>query len=245
VHGSTVMKIRSEVTHESGRKWNIIIFEENGRYVMERPVKFDPERLVLSLSMLIVLMYAISLATQPSFKLNIHNKCLNVDLISPKYATSDELECHRPSGHKVCSGDTMRSGFIIKSDNESFGVLTYRLKKRQTRESTGINRHTASVSQILVVWRISKSKEIYVDVLLVEHGEWFDCNKDKLRRLYQKYWHPLNAWVNPIESSWLLDNTTALRTTVKAMNGNHGWDIFISEEMGNNVRRPLWINAEV
>jgi hypothetical protein len=110
-------------------------------------------------------MYAVSLHIQPSVKLNIHNQCLNVDLVSPAYVTCGWLDCHRVPGHQVYVGDTMRSGFIIKSDNESSGALMYKLQRKRSHASAEIDKDTSSTAQLLVVWRISGSKKLYTDVL--------------------------------------------------------------------------------
>jgi hypothetical protein len=32
--------------------------------------------------------------------------------------------------------------------------------------------------------------------------------------------------------------------TVKTMNEDHRWDIFITKGVKDNVKRPLWINAK-
>jgi hypothetical protein len=170
IHGDAVMETRREITYESDCKLDIFIYEGTGKYNMSKPVKINPKRLVLLLSKLIMLMYTVSLSIQPSFKLNIHNQCLNVDLISPTYI-ADKLECHRPPDYKVCVGDTMRSGFIIKSDDMSCGILICRLKRKKAHESTEISEDTSNSACLLVVWEIFRSKGLYADVLLVEHDK--------------------------------------------------------------------------
>jgi hypothetical protein len=246
IHGGTAMKTRCELTYGSDYKFDIIISKRTWSYSTKRPIKIDPKRLVLSLSMLMVLIYAVSLSIQPSFKLNIHNQCSNVDLVSPTYATSDELECYRAPDHNVCVGGMTRAGFIIyKPGSLSYIVLIYRLQRKQQHESTGISKDTSNISQLLVICKFSESQESYAGMLLVEHDKKLDWDEDKLKQLHQKYWHLLNVLVDPIRSDWLLnDKKTVLATTIKAMNGGYRWDIFISEEERNNAERPLWIDAE-
>jgi hypothetical protein len=70
---------------------------------------------------------AVRLLILPSFKLNIHNQCLNFDLISPTYINSRRLECHKAPNYKVCAGDTMKSSFMVKSDKAFYGALVYEL----------------------------------------------------------------------------------------------------------------------
>jgi hypothetical protein len=246
VHDSTVMKIRSEVTYGSGCKLDIIIFEGTGGHYMERPMKIDPERLVLPLSMLIVLMYGSSLPIQPSVKLNIHNQCLNIDLVSPIYVTNYGLECYRAPDDNVHAGDIMRSGFIInKYSNESFGTLIYRLQRRQLHEYTMINEYMSSVAQLLVTWRVSEFKELYADVLLVEHDKKFDWNKDNLMDLYRRNINQFRQYSHTVIDTWLSDANTALMTTFEVMDEELILNITISEaERDNNTRIPICIDPK-
>jgi hypothetical protein len=131
IYDDTVMKMRFDVTYRPDYKLDIVISEGTREDDMERPIEIDQNRLVLALSMLIMLIYAVRLDIYPSVKLNIENKCSNVNLISLTYFTDDMLECHRPPGHNVFAGDTMKSGFIIKSYDTSYGALIYRLQKGQ------------------------------------------------------------------------------------------------------------------
>jgi hypothetical protein len=195
--------------------------------------------------MLIVLMYTVSLSIQPSFKLNIHNKCLNVDLVSPTYVTGNNLECHRPPGYKVCARDTMRFALIIKSGNWSCGALIYRLQKRQPHNSTEISEDTSSAAHLLVVWEISEYKKLYVDVLLVEHDKGFEWNKDDLIDLYRKNFDRFNLCPDSTKEIWSMDDNVALMTTFEIMNEDRILDIAISEiERDDNTRTPVHIDLK-
>jgi hypothetical protein len=174
IHGDAVIKIRREVVYGSDYKLNIILSEGTGKYDMKEPIKYNLERSVMPLSIMIVLMYMVSLFIQSTFKLNIHNQCLNIDLVSPVYYTGDNLECHRPPGHKVYAKDTMRSSFIIKSGGVSYVALIYKLQRKQSHEFTEIIENISSVTQLLLIWKFSKFKKLCADVLLVGHGKGFD-----------------------------------------------------------------------
>jgi hypothetical protein len=208
-------------------------------------MKINPKRLVLSLLMLIILMYVVRLNIRPSFKLNIHNQCSNVDLVLPIHITGDELECHRPPNYKVCASGTMESAFIIKWDRASYGILIYKLQKKQPHEDTETNEDTSSVTHLLVVWEISGSKKLCTDVLLVEHDKGFDWGKDDLEELYHKNSHRFRLWPNSVTEIWSLDDEVALMTTFKMMNRDYILDITISEvEKDNDTRMPVHINLE-
>jgi hypothetical protein len=177
----------------------------------------------------------------PSVKLNIHNQCSNIGLLSPTYATHGWLECHKPPAYKVCAGDTMRSSFIIKSDDASYGVLIYNLQGKQVHESTEIIGDASSTVQLLVIWRIFESKELYGDVLLVEHDKKLD--EDDLRELYSKNFDRFRLCPNSTMETWSLDNNVALRTIFRIMNEDYILDITISEvERADSVRIPAHLD---
>jgi hypothetical protein len=248
IHDDIAMKTRRRVTYGSDYKLDIFISEETGLYNMFKPMKIDTERLVLPLLMLIVLTYAVSLCIQPSFKLNIHNLYFDVDLVSPIYITGDGLEFHRPLDYKVYAGDTMGSGFIInKSDDESYGVLIYKLQRRQSHESTEIGEDTSIDVHLLVIWCIPKPNELYADVLLVEHAKAFTWNRNKLNKLYHENHDRLKGCNNTILNTWFMDNNMVLKTVFSArdLKGNPELSISISEEKKrDDTMRPFCVNLK-
>jgi hypothetical protein len=169
----TVIETKRDITPGSEYKLDIIISEGIRSYKMERSMEINPKRLVLSLSMLIVLMCAVSLSNHILF--NIHNQCLNVDLVSPIYAVDYMLEYHSVPDYKVCAGDTTRSDFIIINfGNESRGALIYRLQRKQTHKSIEFDKDTSSATHLLVVWKFSEFDGLHANVLLVEHDKEID-----------------------------------------------------------------------
>src|SRR5690606_4638740 len=146
------IETRFNIKYGPDHKLDINISKGTDKCDAREPVKTGLKRLVLSWPMLIMLIYAVRLTIPLSFKLNIHNQCMNVDLVSPTYITGIELECYRPPDHKVCAGDTMQSGFIIKFNDAPYGVLVYRLQRKQLYESTEISEDASSTIQLLVIW---------------------------------------------------------------------------------------------
>jgi hypothetical protein len=241
MHDGTVMKTKHVVTYGSNYELDIIISEGTGKYDMERPIDIDPKRLVLSLLIVIILLYGISLSIQPSIKLNIHNRCLNVDLVSPTYITRNWLGCYKAPDYKVCTGDMTRSCFVIGLKND--GALIYRLQRKRSRESTEIDKDISSATQLLVIWRLSDSKELYTDVLLIKHDKGFD--KDNLEKLHHKNIYRFRLYSIPVIETWLLDDNTVLMTTFEIMNGDHTLNITISEiERYNGAMAPVHIDPE-
>jgi hypothetical protein len=239
------MNMNLDVTYGSDYKLDIALSEGTKKYGMKEPMKIDPKRLVLSLLMLSILIYAARLNIRPSFKLNIRNQCLNVDLVFPTYITSEELDCHRPPNYEVYAGDTMRSGFIITSDDASYGALMYELQRNQSHESTEISEDISSTIHLLVVWEISESEELCADVLLVEHDEGIDWDKYDLEEVYRKNSSRFRLCLDSTIETWLLDDNTVLMTTFEIMNRSHILDITITEvERDNNTRMPAHIDLE-
>jgi hypothetical protein len=196
--------------------------------------------------MLIVLIYAVRLNIRPSFKLNIHNQCLDVDLVSPVYTTGHKSECHRAPDYKVRAGDMMHSGFILyKPGNKSNGALIYKLQRRQLHESTEIDKDTSNAFYILIIWRFSNSKKLYVDVLLIEHDKGFDWDKDNLEELYRKNDNWFRLCPDSATETWSLYGNTALITTFEIMNEDRILDITISEVKRDNcARMPARVDLE-
>jgi hypothetical protein len=244
MRGGPGMKTKFDVTYGSDYKLDIVIYEGTGKYGIKRPIKIDPKRLVLPLSMLTVLIYDLSLFIEPSVKLNIHNQCRNVSLTSPIYITGEELEFHKPPDYKICAGDTMKSGFTIRSDDESYGVLIYKLQRSQPHESTKINENASKVFHLLVVWKTSILDEIYADVLLVECDKGFTWNEDNLNELYYVNYDQFKKYDDITSYIWFMDNNMILETTfnVRNLKGNHELSISISEERNEYAINPFYID---
>jgi hypothetical protein len=244
MNDSTVMETELEIAYGTDYKLNIIISEAIRRYNTKIPIRIDPERLVLSLLILVMLIYIASLSIKPSARLNIYSQCLNVDLVSPIYVTDSGLECYRPPDYKVYAGDAMKSGFIIdRLDNASGGVLICKLQRKQSPESTGIDRDASNVAQLLVVWRISESNELCADVLLIEHNKRLD--EDNLRKLYHKNIGQFRLRHDFAAEIWLLNNNTVLRTTFEIKNEDKLLNITIFELARHKyARTPAYITPK-
>jgi hypothetical protein len=188
-------------------------------------------------------MHVFSLSIKPTFKLNIHNQCLNVDLVSPIYIIDDWLECRRPPDYKVCAGDTMKSGFMIKWNYETGGALIYKPQRKQSHEPIEIGEDASSEAHLLVIWKLSKSKMLYSDVLLVEHDKRLDWNKDGLKELYHKNRFRLCSY--SATERWSLDDNVAFMTTFEIMNRSRILNITISEvERDSDTRMPAYIDLK-
>jgi hypothetical protein len=119
------------------------------------------------------------------------------------------------------------------------GALVYRIQRKHAESAKPAQDESKHI-QLLVVWYVERTKELHVRTLIVEHDG--ELDEHKLRILHQKYWHLLNARVDPIKNNWQLNNAT-VKTKIKAMNGGYRWNIFISDKERYIVNRPFWIDT--
>jgi hypothetical protein len=182
-----------------------------------------------------------SLTFQSPLLLNIYNRCQDANLITPVYFMSGGKWHVAP--YQTIDVDTVMQNRIEFYSRKGIleGALIYRIQRKHD-ESDGTTQDKSKCVQLLVVLYVDHTEGLNVRALLVEHSKKL-AKYEQLKRLYQKYWHLLKAQVNFAGSNWLLYDATMLTTTVKAMNGDYRWDIFISEGE-NGIEKPLWINVE-
>jgi hypothetical protein len=194
------------------------------------------------MSIFSVLIYIVSLVLYSLLSLNIHNQCEDIHLSSPVYFIHGGKWRVLPDQEIVFNAVMQNCLEFDSGQNILNGVLVYKIQRQHTKSNKLIQSESKCI-QLLVAWHVDHTEKLCVRVLLVEHDEEFNWDEDKLRLLHQKCWHLLDTLVKPIGSNWLLRDTTLLATTAETMNDGYGWDIFISEGMKDNVRRPFWMNA--
>jgi hypothetical protein len=176
--------------------------------------------------------------------LNVHNLCRDINLTSPVHFIHGGRWNVVPD-QEIDVNDVTRNRIELDSEQDVLkGALIYRIRMRQYGESYEFVEKGSKYTHFLIAWYAEPTKGLNICAVLVEYDSGFNWDGDKLRRLHQKCWHSLDAFVNFIRSNWLLNDRKILATTIKAMNGGYRWDIFITEGIKNNVERPLWINIE-
>jgi hypothetical protein len=195
--------------------------------------------------MLIVLIYTIRLSIKPSVKLNIHNQCSNIDLISPTYHLDVNVDCHRPPDYKVCTGDITRSGFISRSEKNFYAVLIYKLQRKQPGSSTEMSKDTSRAAHLLVVWRLSWRNEFHADVMVVEYDKGHIWKDDDLKKLYHENIYSSKLYPGTATEIWSLNDNVALMATSEAISEDRIVNVTISEvEKGNSMRTPICIDLK-
>jgi hypothetical protein len=192
------------------------------------------------MSIFYVLICVVSLALRSPISLNIHNQFQGFNLTSP-VSFIHGGRWHVAPSQEIDVNAIMRSHLRFDSEQDILeGALVYRVPRQYAEFDESAQEKLKDI-QLLVVWRVEYARAFHVRALLVEHDK--DLDEDKLWQLHQKYWHLLETQVETIENDWLLNDATALKTAVNVMNEGHRWDISISEGIGDNVNRPLWIDT--
>jgi hypothetical protein len=174
---------------------------------------------------------------------NIYNQSRIINLTSPVYFIHGGKWIVVPD-QEIDVNTVMKNHLEFDSGQDILeGTLVYRIQREYAESDKAVQDESKCV-WFLIAWRIEYTKGLDVRVLLVEYNKEFNWDEDRLKQLHQKYWYSLNAWINTIESNWLLDDATILTTEIRVMNEVYGWNIFISEGTGDNAKRPLWINTE-
>jgi hypothetical protein len=175
--------------------------------------------------------------------LNIHNRCKDITLTSPVHFTHGGRWNVTPD-QKIDVDSVMRNHLELDFErNRLEGTLIYKIQWRQCAESDEFIQDESKSIQLLVAWCVDYTKGLDIRASLVEHDKDFNWDEDKLRGLHQKYWHLLDAQINPIGCNWLLNDRVVLETAIKVMNGGCKWDVFIAEGIKNKLERPLWIDT--
>jgi hypothetical protein len=187
-----------------------------------------------------VLICVISLVLQSPVSLNIHNQGQGIGLISPVYFMYGGRWNVVPD-QEIDIDTVMRNCIEIDSGQDILeGALVYKIQRKHIESDKSAQDESKHI-QLLVAWHVEYTKELHVCALIVEHDG--ELDEHKLRMLHQKYWHLLNAQVDPIKNNWRLNDATVLKTEIKVINGGYRWDIFISEEREYIIKRPFWIDT--
>jgi hypothetical protein len=133
-----------------------------------------------------MLIHTVSLDLQLPSRVNIHNQCLNIKLISPVYFSNGAV-CFMLSGQQIDIDTRMSASFEINATQDEFeDALLYRLQRyvesndqnSVDTSATETNKNEAKCVQVLVAWKV-KDFENSLYVVLVEHTKEFIWNEDE------------------------------------------------------------------
>jgi hypothetical protein len=182
-------------------------------------------------------------------KLMIRHQFLGVELVSPLYH-SDGATCYLSPDQKVDVGSTTQVDFSIDPDqDESAGVLIYRLKREnidQYNEEAISSEEEATYIQFVMIWKVNSSKELCVYSFLIEHDKDYVWNEVGLMILIMCC-GLFNVQGDLIEDTWLIYDNTVLMTSVNVTHegGCYELDMTISEAtIKDNTRRPWYLDLD-
>jgi hypothetical protein len=181
-------------------------------------------------------------------KLIFHHQFHGIELVSPTYA-SRRATCHLQPDQNVDDGSITQAGFKIMSSHKSrFGVVMYRLQRKNTDLSNvdAIPNEEETCTQLVTVWKINRSKKFSATSYLLEHDKDRVWDDNRLLQLARDY-NPVNIQYNTIEDTWLTHDRTVL-TTILEFDFNPSdvvLNIAISEGVEDgHTKRPERINLK-
>jgi hypothetical protein len=195
-------------------------------------------------------------------KLMVHHQYPDIELGSPICFCSNGAYYVYPV-KKVDDGIVMNISFRLDQD-EPGGILMYKVQRNGNARSDQSNIDTiyakvieeaSKMMLILITWKIERSGEPKVNIILVEYDSNSILSKDKLARLYDKIidmhidYYPCilcSGIYIYFEYTVLMYNNTALKITYEVMEEvEPELKITISEGVEDEyTMKPMWINPE-
>jgi hypothetical protein len=189
-----------------------------------------------------MLMRTISVESQPTMKVNIHNQCLDLKLIDREYLSIGAI-CDRDPNLEVDTGNIMSVGF--KSSLAAFeGILTYELQRKYAESG---DQSESTYIRLFVAWKSESYKEFCVCVHLIGYDKKIDWNRIKLEEYYQRYTNQFSTYTGPIKDTWLIHDDTVLMTRLELdfTQRDGVLNIAISEGVkDDHTKKPVWIDLK-
>jgi hypothetical protein len=140
----------------------------------------------------------------------IHHQFPDIELVSPIYANRF-ARCDLRPGQNVNAGSVMQTCIKFNPKrNNPIGILMYKLKRKNTDKSN----EEATCIQLVMIWRVNKSKSFNAASLLIGHDKFQTWNRHKLMKLTEVVYKPYDIQQCPVEETSLLHNNMVLSTRV-------------------------------
>jgi hypothetical protein len=191
-----------------------------------------------------------SLTIHRTIDVTVHNQCPNIELISPVYFYNCGAHYEHPV-ERIYYSAILKTTFSLDLDqDEPGGILMYKMqRKRNTwsnyRSSIDLicAEDISEMMRLLVIWKIRRSEEPKVNIVLVENGDELVLNEDELAQLYDKV---DNIFFNYYSRRWLTCNNKVLETTYRVVH-EEGLELRITISQGVkywNAIKSMWINSK-
>jgi hypothetical protein len=173
----------------------------------------------------------------------IHHQFPDIELVSPIYANRF-ARCDLRPGQNVNAGSVMQTCIKFNPKrNNPIGILMYKLKRKNTDKSN----EEATCIQLVMIWKVNKSKSFDAASLLIEHDKFQTWNRHKLMKLTEVVYKPYNIQQCPVEETWLLHNNMVLNTRVNITHEERCYklEMTVSEtSVKDDTQRPLYIDVD-
>jgi hypothetical protein len=130
-------------------------------------------------------------------------------------------------------------------------ALVYKLQRKNVHESSNQSGtdNIADIStgfQLLIIWLTDYYFKFRANAILIKHNNTITWDDDKLRKVHFMYLDLIGEPSNMIETTWLLDDTTALVTTPRRIEEGCTLEITISEgTRKDDSIEPLWVPSDM
>jgi hypothetical protein len=188
-------------------------------------------------------MYTISVKFQPTMKVNIHNQCLDFNLMDRRYLGSGAYWNEHP--YWKLDTNNMMSTDMIPFLSTFGGFLTYELEKKYTKPD---DLSESNACRLYIGWKSENYKELHVFVQLIEYDKTFSWDKIKLKDYYQRCTNQLSTYTDPIRDTWLIFDGTVLMTELELdfTQRDGVLNITISEGVEDEyTRKSVWIDPKM
>jgi hypothetical protein len=141
--------------------------------------------------------------------------------------------------------DKLHSGILIYELQRKGNEASSRQSSANTT-STEVIENTSKMMRLLVTWKIDRSWESRVHIVLVEHNSELVLNEDKLAQLYDRVNDQISRRYNTSKSTWLVYDNAVLEVTYKAIQKeDFGLKVDIFKGAKDEyTKSALWIDPE-
>jgi hypothetical protein len=188
--------------------------------------------------------------TPSKVKLIICNRFPGFELVSPFY-TGNFVTCYPSHSQNVDAGSTTQTSFEIGlTQKESIGVLMYKLQRKnigEFNEEDISSEDEATWIWLVMIWKVYKSRKIFVVSDLIEHDKSHIWNSNELMKL-NEYYELFNIQHGPIEETWLMHDNTVLTTSLNTIRKRDYYvlEVTISEgSIRDDTKRLRYIGLDM
>jgi hypothetical protein len=168
-------------------------------------------------------------------KLIIRNQFPGIELVSPVYA-GNLVTCYPSHDQCVDAGSTTQASFKIDpTQNESIGILMYKLQRNnidEFNEEAISSEDEATWIWLAMIWKVCKSGKIFVVSDLIEHDKSHIWDSNELMKL-DEYYELFNTQHGPIEETWLMHDNAVLTTNLNIIREEEYYELEMTISKGS------------